>query len=691
MLTLFNLTLFKINFGPSVTGIGQLGGGASQPHHSQVHELSVPWQPIRPDSDSFSILSWRSRSSRFSGRMTEIQKLEKWAASDYPVQVKFVVGEGGTGKSRLGGEFAERMKDNGWAAGFLNLKKSVPFTMKRNGTLIVIDYPEENIQETIEILQDLANLGNDHRIRVLFLTRQRPEQWANIISKANARLIVDNEFLTLSQLDSKAAKTVFDTTVNAAGKHFGKTDEDGFGPGAISLDAITEWLTKHDVNGRALFVMAAAVKAAEDPDNKLVDFDSGEVVKALVDREIDRLIRIATGIRLDDDYLLAYLSVLAAICNDLDQEKLISFINENNFPGFEPGSGLRKILKSSGMLREGQIPAPVPDIIAAAFCVEVFSRKPEVASDIMGAAIGFNAESAIARLNRICWDAQIVLGIQQPRLGDILAKSIEDQPNLARSLSTIFTAVTIGGMLSIAKVATYQIELRKSDSPEEESVWLNNLAIEFSLLKRHERALEAIRGSIEIGRRMAQGNLPVYENKLAGSLVNLSNCLAILGQDKEALIAIKESVDIYRRLPKDNLQIYEPDLALCLNNLSNRLSNIGERDEALASIQESVEIYRRLARGNPSVFEPGLAMSVNNLSNKLYDLGMRKEALVAIKDAVKIRRRLTNDNPQIYELYLEDSLHDHSIILNDLGKTEEAQKVIQEAEEIRSRYPSEAD
>lgn len=104
MFSLFSPTFLKVSFGPSYTAVGTLGWGQSEPTKGQIEKLRVPWHPLLPDQKLFSLLSWHTRISEFAGCDNEIDQLSQWATSDHPVWVKFVVGEGGVGKSRLGND-----------------------------------------------------------------------------------------------------------------------------------------------------------------------------------------------------------------------------------------------------------------------------------------------------------------------------------------------------------------------------------------------------------------------------------------------------------------------------------------------------------------------------------------------------------------------------------------------------------
>ncbi|MGH8904367.1 MAG: hypothetical protein ACRDYA_22470, partial [Egibacteraceae bacterium] len=83
---------------------------------------------------------------------------------------------------------------------------------------------------------------------------------------------------------------------------------------------------------------------------------------------------------------------------------------------------------------------------------------------------------------------------------------------------------------------------------------------------------------------------------LADLLVRVTERARNAGDRDGALASITEAVTHCRALAQANPAAYLPDLAGALNNLSNRQSETGDRDGALASITEAVAHYRALAQ-----------------------------------------------------------------------------------------------
>ncbi len=117
---MFNLFPFSDPNNPalaSFTLIGNLSfGGRDQPPANPI-KLSIPWDDLQPTFDLFSVMRWSTRVSKFSGRDEEMTALREWANGPHTVSAKFVVADGGMGKTRLAAEFAELMIKNGWRGG----------------------------------------------------------------------------------------------------------------------------------------------------------------------------------------------------------------------------------------------------------------------------------------------------------------------------------------------------------------------------------------------------------------------------------------------------------------------------------------------------------------------------------------------------------------------------------------------
>ncbi len=680
MFSLANITLFKFRFGPSVTAVGKLGWSGGEPTKSEIAQLNVPWQELQPDPTLFSLLSWHTRISEFTGRDNEIDQLREWATSDLPVSVRFVVGEGGVGKSRFGAEFAQEMQRVDWTAGFVDPRKPYAFPMHKAGTLLVIDYPEEHVKRVTELLKDLTQAEPNARLRVLFLTRQTLGNWDETISGANADNIVDRNPVTLGRLDVGSAKVVYDTSASQACENLKRFTEAGLGPGPIPEEAMAQWLKEAPENDRALFVMAAAVYSAENPEEELVKYTGRDIVKAIAKRETDRYQRMAEERNLKDKYALARLLAMVAISDDQSVARIKNIIAECDLPlGFQPGDDITDHLMTTGLLIDGMVRAPKPDIVAAAFVVEVLSRRPEHAPETVWAALEGDLEGGLERFARLSYDSEFVLNIIDHRLSDWLAEAVEGNIERCRTIESSFEEVDLPlGWLRTA-VAVLQTVLRYTDDDMERAPRLANLSNHLAEIGEKVEALSVSQEAVEIHRRMAVAHPNRFESDLAVSLNNLCTCLCDAGDTARALATVRESIEIGRRLVKVDPVRFERYLAASLNNLSQCLWRSKDAPGALKAAKESVDIHRRLDQTNVVFYETRLATSLNTLSNRFAEAGQPAAALTAVREALKIRRRLSESDPARFEPSLAGVVSNLSGRLGAIGDLPEALTVIQEA------------
>ncbi len=351
MLSLFDINLIKVELGtigPSFTGIGVVGEGSEKVTPTWPPDnLIVPWQDLQA-SDVFSLLSWHAEVSDFVGRQSEMKELSMWADESAAVSVKFVTGEGGVGKSRLVAEFATDLQKREWSAGFVNPRKVQSFPLRKEGTLLVIDYPEESYQAVVELLADLGRLGKSYRMRILFLTRREVSDWHQAIHDANAAPLVDKKPVAVHRLSKEASHRVFCSAQERAAEVLNTV------PIPVSEDDLEDWVRSAPENSRALFILAAAIYSAVDAECEVLEYSRKEIIEALVEREATRLRRTAQNYGFQSKTTLGKLLALAAFAGELTLptlEKLIELPKSRlDFPA---DRDRREILEEVGLMKDG--------------------------------------------------------------------------------------------------------------------------------------------------------------------------------------------------------------------------------------------------------------------------------------------------------------------------------------------------
>jgi len=210
--------------------------------------------------------------------------------------------------------------------------------------------------------------------------------------------------------------------------------------------------------------------------------------------------------------------------------------------------------------------------------------------------------------------------------------------------------------------------------------------------KRYGKALEPIRESVAVYRRLAEVNRARYQSELADALITLSECLLETGDLETALASGYEAVEIYKSLIVQNPKQYESGLAKTFNALLDILSRV-ETDIGpigVISIEEAIAFFRKLAIQDPKQYEFELAKVLNMLPEALSKEDRLDEALRAQKEAIEILRRLAGRNPNRYWLDLGQSLLSLSKLLSKKGDASESRSAASEAVKVFEQLTKDA-
>ncbi|TKJ32500.1 MAG: hypothetical protein CEE38_23055 [Planctomycetes bacterium B3_Pla] len=672
----FNLASYTgLSVGPSVTAVGYIRPTPDAQPSGPLADLVIPWQKPTQNPAVFALLSWHTEISDFTGRDAQCEELERWTTTEHPFSMKFLTGEGGVGKSRLAAHFARQLQQRDWAAGFIDLRKPGSFYLNKEGTLLVIDYPEENREGVAELLRDLRAMEQNAKLRILFLTRQPIESWQPLITDCNALTLLDIVPLDLGGIAGPAAYDLFNSAQEKAAEIY------DIAPTPVSKEDLLDWVLREPENHRALFIVAAAVQSALHPEEDVFGYKGREVIDALVEREIANLRRIAESRKIRNKDVFARTLAVAAIADKVPIDLIGELAAREELElGFPADSHIGDELETAGLVVDGAVQAPKPDILAAAFTVKVLASKSKAAPEIIWSALSNDVSGSLERLGRLSFDAEITLQMLEHRLGQWLADALEDNVERCEALKALSWAAPPIGLLSTAVVICKTLLTVAAE--EERAAILNNLSAHLGALGDTTGALEAGKEAVEICRKLSDATPQRCLPDLAMSINNLSNRLRDVGDTSGALKTIREAVEIYRRLSDATPQRYLPDLAMSLNNLSNHLSAMGDTAAALAAIREAVEIRRKLSDAKPRRYLRDLAMSLNNLSAHLSAVGDRAGALEAGKEAVETCRKLSDASPQRCLPDLAMSLNNLSAYMGAACDRAGALEAIKEAVEI---------
>ena len=363
--------------------------------------FGIPWNDDQ-EPNIFTCLSWHFRVTKdIWGRDNELRALNDWADSQQQLSLKIIRGEGGTGKTRLGAQFGENLKNKGWNAGFFKHGESSNIALHEDGTLIIVDYPEENLSSAKSLMQALSSGVSDKKIRVLFLTRKPQTDWMEILPSWHIEHLVNRNEITLSTLGTSDAPKLY---INALMEY---ATHEGTDPQQFTNDELEDWLAADDENKRPLYILALALYSALHPHEKPTTIKSREIIEALVLRERTRLQNESEQLWGREFRLtLEYAAALATLANGFTPGDLDMCRSSSELSPFFPKEALfPSSVRESSLARGDYIPPLKPDLIAAAFVYKVLTENKQFGPELLWQGIMCNFENAFDRFTRLCHDA----------------------------------------------------------------------------------------------------------------------------------------------------------------------------------------------------------------------------------------------------------------------------------------------
>ncbi|MFJ1751668.1 tetratricopeptide repeat protein [Kitasatospora sp. NPDC088134] len=164
-----------------------------------------------------------------------------------------------------------------------------------------------------------------------------------------------------------------------------------------------------------------------------------------------------------------------------------------------------------------------------------------------------------------------------------------------------------------------------------------------ALLGDPVRAVEeeaALAECVDAARTLARER-PEYRPGLAAALYRQSLSTGVRGERARALPVARESVDLYRKLADEDGPLFGPPLAAALENLANQLAGTGARAAAVAAVREAVALRRAATHWQPGTESAAeLASALADLGIALGEDGQHAEAVDAAREAVAGYRAL---------------------------------------------------
>ncbi|MEO0361629.1 MAG: tetratricopeptide repeat protein, partial [Pseudomonadota bacterium] len=657
---------------------------------------TLPWEETKSivaggAPSLFDALTWKRRLTGFTGRDAERDATLAWARgggdaeAGFEISARLIAGPGGSGKTRLAAEAIERLRAEGWTAGFLETGARSGRAIDgsgRAGLLLVIDYPEERPEEVTDDL--FAGLVDHDRapipIRILLLSRRGFDAWSKYAEDLGHRF-GRQELAVPGPLDPEAAERVVRDAAEGLAALTG-----GAPP---PLDGAAAWLAHAPLHRLPLFAAAAGLHAATAP-GAAFELGGAALMKDLAKRERNRARKISERAGLGQKTLERLLALATLSAEGLDQGTIAALHGLEIAPEVS-AQILEDRVKATPWWRRaaagvpGRLARLEPDRPAAAFAalaLELGGDPPSPLADWLGPPAEASGAEFGPVLSRLAYDMSMLPGPESAALEAAALAMLRARPERA----ALFTELSFREATSFS--AGFAAEVTKllldaEEAPERRAMLLSNLGGYLSSHGRREEALAAAEEAVETYRPLAAARPDAFAPALAISLSSLGIRLSALGRREEALAAEEEAVAIRRPLATARPDAFAPELAASLSNLGIRLSELGRREEALAAAEEAVETYRPLAAARPDAFAPELARSVSNLGFRLSDLGRREEALAATKEAVETYRPLAAARPDAFAPELATALSNLGVDLATLGRREEALAATKEAVAIR--------
>ena len=606
--------------------------------------LAIPFKPESLTGSIDSLLIWQSQLTPLIGRDKTMDELMQWAKTGPRISFKLIYGEGGVGKTRLAFEVASKLRKEDWEAGQLSrLGNDSAFRLGVNGTLLIIDYPEQQLERVQQLLQAIKAAEEPTvPLRILLLSR-RPQLFEQL---GESLSLLAAAPLSLAALDKTQATWLL---LESAWPRLCQLSELGDTPLPIDQKTFSRWLEQHENHAQPLYILVYAIHLIDQP--QATTLDGGKIIQRLVRRELVRLEKEGSAKKLNK-LALPLLKGLAAICGSITAQQLKNLADHDSLTALLPDD---ERLRDSSIWQEereksGQVVELQPDLLAAALLSLLLRRDDDQPGEWLYAALDVSdeIESATSRLGRLMHDATQVLGLPWPQEALIeLSNRLAESGDRANGLKVIQRAVAIHEKLAVDNFAAYEPGLARS---------LNSLSVHLAKSGDRANGLKANQRAVAIHEKLATDNFSAYGSGLASSLNNLSNRLTENGDRADGLKANQRAVAIHEKLAADNFTTHGPELANSLNNLSNRLAESGDQADGLKAIQRAVAIHEKLAADNFAAHGPELARSLSNLSVHLAESDDRTDGLKTIQRAVAIHEKLATDNFAAYRPELASSL-----------------------------------
>jgi tetratricopeptide (TPR) repeat protein len=619
----------------------KIAAATKQTPQTESLELSpvlAPW-PVPAPRTPADLLRPELATVRFAGRHRELDELTAWCEAATMSAAHLVVGDHGTGKTRLARELAARLHRSGWITGCVARLSSTAYQALAQASrpiMLIIDEAEARA-DVSSLISHIVTRPPGPPIRCLVLAHHVGEWWTELVASApGVSAVFANRPMLLSApvLDGESAHDAARDLAGGLSRLPGYSSADW--AARVTLAARQSRRGVAGMYGALEAILAALL--AGDPEGAEC---AADVLLAHEERRWEAVARQCdldpAGVRLaaavahccepatsdDADKVLARLPALGGDAMRPARQRLAGWLASIWLPA------------QSGTSAWGPF---LPGPLAARHLARTLNRDslgglfraldgPEATRALIVLTDAGAEHSDAAR--SLGSDLTAVIGANPRLLGPAAAAAVSraDEPGpLVRALTALMQSPELD--LSLARDIAHAMPTLTGTA--------NDVAV-----VAHERLIELLRDAAG----SEAGRLGQY---LAPELMSLARRLASAGRRNEAAAAAREAVQLYENLAATSDAAFHPAWAAALLDLAEWLG-----EDAAASVRaQAIELYRELAGLDPRRFLPDLAASLLRRGRDADPVS----AAAAVSESGDIYRRLCRQDPARFQPAFADAL-----------------------------------
>lgn len=595
----------------------------------------------RPDIAA--ALHWKYNLTQLYGREDVEQELLDWAQSgNNEVKVRLLHGAGGSGKTRLAFEIADKLDTLQWNSGFFgrdHVEHPVVYG-NENGVFLVIDYPEERMEFVNNLLAELWGLQESYLpIRVLLVSRLGPDKWRDAQSKLKHRFSVQ-------RADSTKPLAIRDAATIA--KEAAKELSGLSGVEMPALESLSDWFHRDELHCLPLFALAYGVHSVVGKSHNF-ELDGQDLLIEMARLEIDRVRSFARLHDNNEKWLERTLALSIFTRSGLGQDSVSLLADAGGTGNLSEQNLLDALSETPWQNSDGgqwHLSKLEPDRFAVAFLIVALLNEPsKYLAKWLGAIAKGVSSDFFPGLGRILYDLSDFSRLHQIRLETSILAMIEAERDLSHSVPEIdqqsYSAFSASLALQLNSIA-----LEKSKDRAEKA----RLMVEKSLLLdkagEYQSALAAADQAVSLWKALSLRHGEKHFLDLSKSLRVRAAQLSRLGRLKEASESAKQALGWFPER-SESPAAYKAEYGACLLVFSKSERTSQDKRLAAGSALQAVEVFSDLYDELPEYYAP-LCASALEQAAQITKSNNTELSRQLISRALNLRRQLSADAPEFH-------------------------------------------